>query len=266
MILRTRIFMFASLLILAACADTHIEPEPTPDFALLWVAGAAEYQAATKQIYALATGDLKRLRDDPSWSAVPYVAIDGDQPTAVVLDVDQTVLDGVDMNLTMVPYSNQRQYEWGLANQVNLVRGAKEFIAAARALDIEVFFLTNRPCQPYPDAVGDCPIEQVTIDDLRGAGIQVDAEHILFANEQPGWDREKVVRRNFIARTHRVIMLLGDDLADFIACTRGSPRLPCTEPATRQSRDEALEIYGKYWGNGWYILPNPMHGSWTSVE
>ena len=19
------------------------------------------------------------------------------------------------------------------------------------------------------------------------------------------------------------------------------------------------------WGNGWYILPNPMHGSWTSV-
>jgi predicted secreted acid phosphatase len=19
------------------------------------------------------------------------------------------------------------------------------------------------------------------------------------------------------------------------------------------------------WGNGWYILPNPMHGSWTPV-
>ena len=57
-----------------------------------------------------------------------------------------------------------------------------------------------------------------------------------------------------------------DDFGDFVPCARKKVVAPCTEPATRARRHEALDAYDAYWGNGWYILPNPMHGSWTSVR
>jgi acid phosphatase len=61
-------------------------------------------------------------------------------------------------------------------------------------------------------------------------------------------------------------MLIGDDLSDFIPCVRSSPRKPCTERATIESRDKLAYEHSNYWGAGWFVLPNPMHGSWTSVE
>ena len=67
------------------------------------------------------------------------------------------------------------------------------------------------------------------------------------------------------AQTHRIIMLIGDDLGDFIPCVRATPAAPCTEPATADSRQRKIVQFSAYWGNGWYILPNPMHGSWTSI-
>ena len=254
------------MLTLSACSNMPVEEPATPDVGLLWAAHSAEFQAVSAQIYAQATRDLPRLLADESWSAVPGFEGNKGLPPAIILDVDQTVLSGVDMQLTMIPFSTQRQYEWGLSHEATPIRGSVEFIAAAKSMGIEVFFLTNRPCMKYEGADGDCPIEQGTIDDLREVGIETDADHTFFANERPGWDREKVVRREYLAGSHRILMVIGDDYADFVACARGSFRNPCTEPATRESRAEALETYNHYWGNGWYILPNPMYGSWTSVE
>ena len=131
---------------------------------------------------------------------------------------------------------------------------------------VDVFFLTNRACERFDGFDGDCPYEQVTIEDLREVGIETDPEHLLMAWEQPGWNKEKLNRREHIAKTHRIIMLFGDDYGDFVHCTRASALAPCTENATRASRHLALDTYDNYWGNGWYILPNPMHGSWTSVR
>ena len=88
----------------------------------------------------------------------------------------------------------------------------------------------------------------------------------MLANEDLGWDREKLSRREHIAETHRVIMLLGDDLGDFISCSRKKPLHPCIESATIASRHAATVEFDSYWGEGWYVLPNPMHGSWTSVN
>jgi len=251
---------------LSACSKPANDETTTPDLATLWASYSAEYQAASQQVYAQATRDLPRLLADESWSAVPGFEANTDLPAAIILDVDETVLSGVEMELTMIPFSTQRQYEWGLSHEAIPVRGSAEFIAVAKSMGIEVFFVTNRPCMKYEGAEGDCPIEQGTIDDLKEVGIETDADHLFFANEQPGWDREKLVRREYLANTHRILMLLGDDYADFVACARGTPKLPCTTPATRASRAEALETYNRYWGNGWYILPNPMYGSWTSVE
>jgi len=258
--------LVVSALVLSACNSTNNAQAPEPDAGILWAAHAAEYQAISAQVYAQATRDLPRLLADKSWSAVPGHGGETGKPPAIILDVDETVLSGVDMELTLVPFSTQRQYEWGLSHTAIPIRGGAEFILAAKNMGIEVFFVTNRPCMKYEGAEGGCPIEQGTIDDLREVGIETDADHLFFANEMDGWDREKVVRREYIAATHRVLMLIGDDYADFVACARGEPKLPCTTPATRESRAEALDTYKDFWGNGWYILPNPMYGSWTSVD
>jgi acid phosphatase len=111
-----------------------------------------------------------------------------------------------------------------------------------------------------------CPQQSTTYQDVAESGVPVDADKVMLAGQQPGWSSEKSIRRNFIAHNYRVIMLMGDDLGDFIPCTRKRPLDPCAEAATIESRDAISKKYQDYWGNGWYILPNPMHGSWVSVR
>jgi 5'-nucleotidase (lipoprotein e(P4) family) len=266
MISTQSITVVASLLALTACAATTVESDPEPNHAILWAAYAAEYQAASMQVYAHATRDLPRLLADESWSARPgHEGLSGKTP-AIILDVDETVTSGVDMELTLVPFSGLRQYEWNLSHKAIPIRGVAEFVSAATKLGVDAYFVSNRPCEPVQGKNDPCPQEQTTIDKISEVGIETDADHVLLVGERPEWNREKLSRREYVAVTHRVIMLFGDDYGDFVACSRAKPRAPCTSPATRASRTAALDTYQEYWGNGWYILPNPMYGSWTSVK
>ena len=260
----------ASVLALSACASSTIgqdeEVDHQPGHAILWAAHAAEYQALSQQVYAQAKRDLPRLIADEAWSALPGHEGISDKPPAIILDVDETVTSGVDMELTMVPFSTERQFKWGLAHDSIPIRGVTELVNTAQQLGVEVFFVTNRPCEVVEGFDGHCVQDQAVVDLVAEIGIATDTDHVLLAYERPDWGKEKVSRRLYIAETHRVIMLFGDDYGDFVACSRAKPVAPCTVGATRESRAESLETYKDYWGNGWYILPNPMYGSWTSVD
>lgn len=265
-------YVIVSTLLLAACAAPPAQESTahreTDDIGVRWVEFAAEYRAICEQVYAEARRDLPHLLADENWSALPGQTADASRPPAIIMDVDETVVSNAayQKTLAVAPYSRFGHFDWMRQNKAVAVRGAAEMVEAARAAGVEVFFVTNRACERFDDADGDCPYEPVTIEDLREAGIETDAEHILMAWEQPAWDKEKLSRREHVASTHRVIMLFGDDLGDFVHCTRARPLPPCTEPATRASREAALDSHADYWGNGWYILPNPMHGSWTSAR
>ena len=269
--MKTHYVLFATL-VLAGCASPALESAPEPDddvdIGVLWAEHSAEYQAVSAQVYAQARRDLPRLLADAEWTALPGDQDVAGKPPAIILDVDETAVSNAAYQKTLAyaPYTRFRHFDFMRNNEAVPVRGAVRMIDAARAAGVEVFFVTNRACEPFDGVEGDCPYEQVTIDDLREAGIETDPEHVLMAWEQPGWDKEKLTRREYVAQTHRVIMLFGDDYGDFVHCTRAKPLAPCTEPATRASRHAALDTYDEYWGNGWYILPNPMHGSWTSVR
>jgi len=267
--------VLAALMLAACAAPTQRDaaaPTPTPaddvDISVLWAEFSAEYQAISAQVYAAARRDLPGLLADPNWTALPGQVDAMDKPPAIILDVDETAVSNAEYqeSLLYAPYSRFGHFDWMRKHTAVPVRGAAEMVDAARAAGVTVFFLTNRACERFDGVDGVCPYEQVTIDDLREAGIETDPEHVLMAWEQPGWSKEKLNRREHIARTHRVIMLFGDDFGDFVHCTRNEPLAPCTEPATRASRHAAVDTYAKYWGNGWYIFPNPMHGSWTSVR
>ena len=257
----------ACVLSLSACTKAPAGHDPSRDLGLLWVKHAAEYQAIAAQVYRDATDDLPAYIDDKSWSAMPGYGGMSELPPAVILDVDETVVSNVDFQLIFErPYTNHKRNTWSSNHDSLVIPGVNRFVDAARDAGVTVFFITGRPCEPK-DGIGDpCPQEQTTIDDLREVGIDVDPEHVMLSDERPDWDREKLVRRELIAKSHRVIMLIGDDLSDFVPCARKKVVTPCDAPATRASRAAALEEYADLWGAGWYILPNPMHGSWTSVR
>ena len=262
-----KIFRLAlPLALLLACTVESQTNDPQKDLGLLWVKHSAEYQAISRQVYLTATNALPEFIADTSWSAIPTQQNAEELPTAIILDVDETVVSNVDFQLEHErPFANYKLDEWTRSVDATPVEGVTEFVATARAQGVTVFFITNRPCQLIDGNDDTCPQKRSTIDDIAEAGIETDADHVMLSEEQ-GWNREKSVRRELIASTHRVIMLLGDDLTDFVACTRTSPKSPCTEPATAQSRQDAVVEYSKYWGHGWYLLPNPMHGSWTGAH
>lgn len=257
----------AAMLMLSACATTSSEHDPHQDLGILWVKHSAEYQAVAMQVYRDAREDLPRLFDDKTWNAMTGHGAASSLPAAVILDIDETVVSNVEFQISFErPFANHKLDSWSASRDSLGVPGVQSFVAAARELGITVFFVTNRPCEAIAGNADPCPQKQTTIDDVRELGIAVEPEYVMLANERPGWDREKQVRREFVAKTHRIIMLVGDDLSDFIACVRESPHGACTEAATSESRAGALAKYADFWGNGWYILPNPMHGSWTSFD
>jgi acid phosphatase len=250
----------------AACTTAPVAHSPENDLGLLWVKHSAEYPAITMQVYQSAQDDLPRFIDDKSWSAMPgHPKTDG-LPPAVVLDVDETVVSNIDFQISFErPFTNRKLYDFYQQHPAIPVPGVVEFVAAARAAGVTVFFVTNRPCELIDDNPAPCPQQQGVIHELESIGIDVDADHVMLA-DQNGWDRAKITRREYIAESHRVIMLIGDDLGDFVPCVRTKLYGPCTEPATKDSRKLLVEQYSDRWSNGWYILPGPTHGSWSSFN
>lgn len=260
--IESRAAKIAALLCLAACA-----PKETvqTDMGIAWVRDAAEFRALARQAYGQAGRDLERMLADSSWSALPHQANADDLPPAVILDVDETAVTNVRFQEALVqPFQDDKLNRWSDENEAEAVPGAVEFVTLASEAGVAVFFVTNRPCAP--DRTGPCPQETVVIGDLREAGFPADPSNVMLSGERPEWSKEKSIRRNLIAKDHRVIMLFGDDLGDFIDCTRKRALDPCEAGATREGRHADVDRYADYWGNGWYLLPNPMHGSWTSIE
>lgn len=60
-----------------------------------------------------------------------------------------------------------------------------------------------------------------------------------------------------VASNHRIIMLFGDDLGDF---------LPDVEnDITPEERSQLIDKYSEHWGQKWFILSNPTYGSWEGI-
>ncbi len=262
----TLVISATSLLFLNGCLPSEDGAEDI-DPGILWVRTAAEYEALSLQSYQAASEDLQKFIEDKSWSALPGQVDVTDLPVAIIADVDETIVSNVEFEIRLQqPFTDSVMNSWNDSNPAEAIPGAVEFVQQAMDAGVHVFFVTNRPCEIEDGITNTCPQEAVTLQDLHEVGIDVDNEHLMLANEDLGWDKEKLTRRDHIAKTHRVIMLFGDDLGDFIACSRKKVLHPCSEGATIASRQASTTEFKKYWGEGWYILPNPMYGSWTTVN
>lgn len=227
--------------------------------ATLWMQIAPEYRALVQQTYRIATERI--AAPPPGSAAVEQADVPADRlarlPTAVVLDLDETVLDNTVYQARLlrdhVPFSNRTWGDWVMEAQAEALPGAREFIAAARKLGHTVFYITNRDCKvPAPTPTDPCPAQTATMRNLVALGIDPapDPERMLVRNERPEWTAaNKTQRRAFIASNYRIVALVGDDLGDAV-----DPKLFAGDRERLESR----------FGQSWFILPNPIYGSWLA--
>jgi 5'-nucleotidase (lipoprotein e(P4) family) len=219
--------------------------------AVLWVQTAAEYEALCEQIFALAGIRLDEALDDADWTAA--VEQEGeavsfnDLPPAVIVDVDETVLGNTEFDARLaaegIDYDEALWKEWVAKASAPPLVGAKAFIEYARERGVRVFFVTNRKAAS----------EAKTLSNLRAAfDSDISEDDLLCRGELKDWGPDKTTRRSYIARTHRILLLLGDDLNDFISFGSASP----------EERRELAQEQRHRWGTTWIILPNPVYGSW----
>jgi acid phosphatase len=226
--------------------------------ATLWMQTAPEYRASVLQVYRLAAEKIAAAA--PGSAAIEQTQVPAADlarlPTAVVLDIDETVLDNTVYQARLMRdhaiYNAKSWGEWVGAGEAQAVPGAREFIARARALGHTVFYISNRDCTaPPPTAADPCPAKTATMKNLVALGIDAapDPARLLLRGESEEWNKSnKTSRRAFVAASYRIVALVGDDLGDFI------------DPQAFAADRERLE---PHFGKTWFVLPNPIYGSWT---
>jgi acid phosphatase len=230
-----------------ACAATAPAPQAAPCNpglallnAALWTQSAVEYRAAAMQTYANARLALDR----------ELAANAGGLPPAVILDLDETALDNTPFEGRAIhkgiTYDKTLWKEWTAEGAAPAVPGAAEFLAYARSRGVRPFYVTNR----------DLNEEAGTRRNLEALGFPLDpAVDTLLQRGEQGWQSDKTSRREYVAKTHRVLLLIGDDLNDFVNARDKS----------LAERDALLAQTAGEWGTRWFILPNPIYGSWETA-
>jgi acid phosphatase len=183
------------------------------------------------------------------------------------MDLDETVLDnsGYEARLllqgTCFEAFPATWDAWIADRGAPAVPGAVEFVKAARALadpagrPVRVYFITNRECGKRPGSDDACPQKADTAANLAALGLATATldQELMLRGERPGWEGEKLPRRAIVAGAHRILLNIGDDLADFLPGVRGQ---------SVADRDRARCARDDWWGTRWFLLPNPIYGSW----
>lgn len=210
--------------------------QPAP-LALQWLRTSAEHRAAVLQAYRGAESRVQEL-------AAPLARGNW----AVIMDADETVLDN--------SLYFQRQAERGylgftFASWIAFVReaiapavpGAVPFTQRVHDLGGRVVIVTNRAENLCPD----------TRRNLERAGIRADAVLCRPQGTEDKNARFEAVQQGRVDGLPplHVVMWVGDNVQDF-------PRL--TQKETRSASDTVFSEFGR----SWWILPNPVYGSWQA--
>jgi acid phosphatase len=219
--------------------------------AVVWMQTSAEYRAVAKQTYRAAEANMMRALKDKNWTAaleqkrpVPEL------PPAVILDLDETVFDNSAFQARLAAtggtFTPENWNAWVAEKRAGLVPGAREFLLAAHANGVAPFYVTNRVCDPNK-------ADDPTVVMLKAHLLPFRPERLLCKTDTP----DKAPRRNLVAAGNRILLLIGDDFNDFIT--------PPVHEGSVEARFAAVDAYERYWGERWFMLPNPTYGSWEAA-
>lgn len=245
----SRIFFSAILLlsISTACQTTQKASDSAsqqseklafhPDLkAVYWYQNAAEVRALYYQAYNIA-----EMRLDYYISNISPV-----KPLAVILDVDETVLDNSPYQGAAVTEGISYPTgwtEWVKQEKANLLPGVRDFLNYAAEQKVEVFYVTNRN-QEEKDA---------TVANLKQFGLpNADAAHVFVKSKTS----DKTARRRTILRDYEIVLLIGDNLGDFDHLF---------QEHNAERRNELVDEYRSMFGDRFIMLPNTMYGEWEGA-
>jgi len=243
-----------ALALLGGC--THVRVPIHWRKASLWATASAEYAAVTLQIYSAASEKLDLALADSAWTArlepsEGYETL----PPAIIVDLDETVLDNRPFQMRLIQegleFDEEMWNEWVRESRAEAIPGSVEFLLRAREREVEIFYITNR----------EHSVEKETRANLVALGLPLNAEvdTVLTKHERADWGSDKENRQALVADSHRVLLIVGDHLRDFVR----------VDGFSRDDRRKATFDHAEMWGQKWFILPNPLYGGWvgaTSVE
>lgn len=242
-------------------------------YALAWLQTAAEYDAQNLMVYAAARAALDAALADPARDALPAAerARTGKDPRtlppAIILDIDETVLENTPFNVDLLTHPideslspaewvaefDRRWVAWVGKAAAPRMGGAKEFLDYVAARGVAIRYVTNRSCKPGDPAMCE---EEPTCRNLRAQELPLaDCERdVLLRHEQEPYlaETEKGSRRVAVGSEFRVLLVLGDNLGDFLDGVATSVA----------AREELVCAARSHWGVDWFVLSNPVYGSW----
>ncbi len=234
--------LLAIVLLLPMCRPsmqmvvTQKSPMVSPQlYSTLFQQNAAEYRALCFQAYNIA--DI-RLNDALKRASA--------RPMAIILDIDETVLDNIPFQAEAIKGGfgyPEGWAEWMEQANAEPLAGAVDFLHRAEKVGVEIFYVSNRKEV----------FKQATIRNLSQKGFPfADEAHVLLRTSS----NEKQSRRNKIADQFDVIMLIGDNLADFDGIFEGVG-----------AKERMNRVYDRssLFGSRWIVLPNSVYGNWVDV-
>lgn len=255
MIWNTRWRVSLAALVTFPCLAWAGDPLPADDGlnAVLWAQTSVEAKANALGAFALAKLRLDQALADPGWAsaAAEQTGTYKDLPPAVVLEVDDTILDNSAYQAWTVTartrFSAKTWARYIEARRDAVVPGALDFTTYAASKGVTVFYVSNRTGEEKP----------ATVEEMKAFGFPMGGagDTFLALKERPDWMSAKGTRRAFIAKTHRILLLIGDQLGDFTDDYKGGV-------AERQT---VFEKNRDHWGHDWIMLANPVYGSFEAA-
>lgn len=259
-------------LLLSACATTsNRQAEPVASqpatavtaandnlHATLWMQSSAEYFATMRGQFAQARRQLDAALATPSWDALapnerPIGSGFESLPPAVIVDLDETMIDNSPFQARGVRdgvgFTPERWFGWVQERNARALPGAVEFARAAADRGVTVYYLSNRLHATEHDS---------TADNLLALGFPLDDDRatLLLKGDPRASASPKAVRRAYVGARHRVLLMLGDQLGDFVD----------GDDSTQTARANRASAFDGWWGERWFMLPNPTYGDWERVH
>jgi 5'-nucleotidase (lipoprotein e(P4) family) len=238
--------LILTIAFLHACqpADTNQNTESASNtdnqhllMATAWYQQSAEMAACYYQAFYQAELALEnKLENDES-----------DKPNAIVLDIDETLLDNSPFQVKMIesgkPYSSDFWKTWTDLAAADALPGAIEFLEKAKAMEVEIFYISNRKTNELNSS----------IENMKALGFpETRKERFLFKEETSNKD----ARRAIVQADYDILLYVGDNLNDY-SNFLGERQ----DNFGKNTLAEHKEILGR----DFIILPNPMYGNWDQA-
>ena len=256
---------FPCVLPAQAPAEAREYQSPPPHLhANLWMQTSAEYQALCRQTFNTALKEIKQTVKAAKRRQGRPVGPDK-KPLAVVADLDETLLDNGRFQSEMdaavwadgmdTGYSTSRwaQWEQDNAEDVDLLPGAEAFIAEVEKLNVVMVYISNRL-----ERLRAGTIRALAHNRLNTQGLHDRAEGRLLLSE--GTSNKQARIKEAEGKFH-VVAYLGDNLNDFPGDTAQAASAGEHIDVRRKKAESAADL----WGTRWFMLPNPVYGSWDQI-